>query len=605
MSIFVQLHSVSNKVEQLASKVESMRRGDLPPDSFVLNGGSFSLLPGAPFAYWAHEAAIDAFRTFHSYESEKRTVKQGLATADDFRFVRLWWEIDGARSDWRSIAKGGSYSPFFSPIPAVVNWKSEGAEIKAFEGAYVRNEEFYGKAGLTWPLRGVIFSAQSVPENCVFSIAGKMAFAPLEELDALSAIFNSSAFNYLICLFAGKVGGVQYEVGLIKDIPVPDISADLRTELAGLSREGWRASRAIESTNETDHAFLLPRSIAANLVGAGPSELAARLRDVQKRIDELVFELYGFDSEATQRVLDARQSLAADISEYSELESGESDSSDNDDHLLLLSWCIGVVFGRFDYSLATGERETPSEPEPFEPLPTKSPGMLPDGAEPLHRHDGILVDDPGHIHDLPQLIESVLERVETPVPEGLRRWLQKDFFKEHLKQYSKSRRKAPIYWPLSTLSGSYTLWIYYPDLDDQTLYTAVNDFLEPKLKSVEDVLNTLRAKSGRTTAEERELEKQQDLQQELIDLRDTILEIASNYKPNQDDGVQITAAPLWPLFRNKPWQKVLKDTWEKLEAGEYDWAHLAYSYWPDRVREKCRKDKSLAIAHSLEDFFNA
>jgi hypothetical protein len=64
--------------------------------------------------------------------------------------------------------------------------------------------------------------------------------------------------------------------------------------------------------------------------------------------------------------------------------------------------------------------------------------------------------------------------------------------------------------------------------------------------------------------------------------------------------VQISAAPLWPLFRHKPWQKVLKDTWAKLEKGDYDWAHLAMNYWPERVREKCKTDKSLAIAHGLE-----
>ncbi|MFT2612539.1 hypothetical protein, partial [Escherichia coli] len=74
-------------------------------------------------------------------------------------------------------------------------------------------------------------------------------------------------------------------------------------------------------------------------------------------------------------------------------------------------------------------------------------------------------------------------------------------------------------------------------------------------------------------------------------------------KPNHDDGVQISACPLWPLFRHKPWQKVLKDTWAKLEKGDYDWAHLAMNYWPERVREKCKTDKSLAIAHGLEDLY--
>ena len=86
-------------------------------------------------------------------------------------------------------------------------------------------------------------------------------------------------------------------------------------------------------------------------------------------------------------------------------------------------------------------------------------------------------------------------------------------------------------------------------------------------------------------------------------MRDELLRLAPTWKPNHDDGVQITAAPLWRLFRHRPWQTVLRDTWEKLERGDYDWAHLAMDYWPDRVREKCRTDKSLAIAHDLEHLY--
>jgi len=57
------------------------------------------------------------------------------------------------------------------------------------------------------------------------------------------------------------------------------------------------------------------------------------------------------------------------------------------------------------------------------------------------------------------------------------------------------------------------------------------------------------------------------------------------------------------LFQHKPWQKKLKETWESLERGNYDWAHLAYSIWPERVREQCKADKSLAIAHGLEQLY--
>ena len=230
--------------------------------------------------------------------------------------------------------------------------------------------------------------------------------------------------------------------------------------------------------------------------------------------------------------------------------------------------------------------------------------MVPDGSEPFHLNVGILVDDQRHPHDLARLIEEVLTRVEVTVPDDVRNWLQRDFFAFHLQRYSKSRRKAPIYWPLSTTSGSYTLWVYYPSLTSQTLYTAINDFVDPKLKQVGDDVTTLRNKgTARSREDEKQFETLQAFELELVELRDTLLNLAPIYKPNQNDGVQISAAPLWPLFRHKPWQKVLKDTWAKLEKGDYDWAHLAMNYWPDRVREKCKTDKSIAIAHGLEDLY--
>ncbi len=55
--------------------------------------------------------------------------------------------------------------------------------------------------------------------------------------------------------------------------------------------------------------------------------------------------------------------------------------------------------------------------------------------------------------------------------------------------------------------------------------------------------------------------------------------------------------------QHKPWQKELKATWDALCEGTYDWAHLAMHLWPERVVPKCAKDRSLAIAHGLEDVF--
>lgn len=48
-----------------------------------------------------------------------------------------------------------------------------------------------------------------------------------------------------------------------------------------------------------------------------------------------------------------------------------------------------------------------------------------------------------------------------------------------------------------------------------------------------------------------------------------------------------------------------KQEWpgKELEEEKYDWAQQAMEYWPERVKEKCKTNKSFAIAHGLENLF--
>jgi len=462
---------------------------------------------------------------------------------------------------------------------------------------------------LTWPRRTNGLSVRTLPTGCIFADKGPAIFVNSNDgLLAFSAILNSRAFGLLISLQLARTELAQsFEVGLIQKTPVPGLSADQQAQLADLARRTWSLKRTLDTVEETSHAFLLPAALRARLGDYDPPVMEAEIERIQAVIDEIAFDLYGFaeeDRAAVQGASAAATTNEAEDSEPDDDSDGEDDVAPADQTDSLLSWAVGVAFGRSDLRLATGERAAPPEPDPFDPLPARSPGMLPDGDAPFHAHPGILVDDPGHPHDLARLIEDVLARAHCPPPEDVRRWLQRDFFPFHLQRYSKSRRKAPIYWPLLTASGSYTLWVYYPSLSNQTLYTAINDFLEPKLTDLGRQIAALGAKGDAGTRDEaKALESLQELEEELIELRDALLRIAPTYQPNHDDGVQITAAPLWPLFRHRPWQRLLKETWNKLEKGDYDWAHLAMAYWPERVRKKCETDRSLAIAHGLEDLY--
>lgn len=614
MTVFFRLMAATDKQAALTASIDAHNAGTIASDSYTVDPAEFLNVPGAPFAYWVSSAIRNAFKENPSLESHIRNAKQGLASADDFRFIRIFWEI-GESINWAGFAKGGAFSHFYSDVYLVVKWKNFGAEIHANlnEHGKVRSNIwmlkdtaniYFLRPGLTWPRRTQKgLSMRVMPSGCIFADKGPSIFVIDDEpeyLLATLAITSSWAFKSLVEL---QMAFGSYEVGVIQKTPVPDLRESDKDELAALAHEAWLIKRTLDSINENSHAFLLPEALRSRLSDFNSQDMSDRMAVIQEEINELCFQLYSFsleDQAAAMQQFGSKQAvkLTTGDDEDDEAQAAAIDLTNG-----LLSWAAGVVIGRFDWRLATGEREQPAEPEPFDALPEKAAGMLPTGSEAFHNHQGVLTDEIGHLNDLPILIEHVLLRVDAPVQTDVRRWLTKDFFGIHLKMYSKSRRQAPIYWPLQTPSGSYTLWVYYHRLNEQTLYTCVNDFVEPKLQQVEQDLNGLRSKSARSNQEEKELEKLSDLASELRDFRDELLRLAKFWKPNLNDGVQITAAPLWKLFQHKAWQKKLKETSESLEKGDYDWAHLACSIWPERVLRKCHQDRSLAIAHDVEEYF--
>ena len=298
----------------------------------------------------------------------------------------------------------------------------------------------------------------------------------------------------------------------------------------------------------------------------------------------------------------------------------------------LISFSSGCVFRRWDIRFATGHHPTPTLNDPFAPLPAVSPGILL-GNDSLPAHtipadyplavawDGILVDDPGHPDDLVTRLRDVLaliyhgradaiyqELVDLLVGSGhdLRPYLRSQFFDFHIKRYSKSRRKAPIYWRLATPSGAYAVWLYYHRVDKDTLYKVLNDYVLPKLQHEQGRLAALQFGAGDApnASQRKAIESQARLVEELQTFRDEVARVAPLWDPDRNDGVILNFAPLWRLVPNpRTWQAECHATWNALCRGDYDWSHLALRLWPGRVVPKCRSDRSLAIAHGLDEVF--
>ena len=603
MTLFIRAVAAEDKAAALKRAIS----GD-SPDRFKPELSQFAELPGTPFAYWVGAGVRAAFRRFPAVEGDGRAVRQGLATADDFRFLRAQWEIDPKKraKKWFPFAKGGQLSPFYASIHLVINWVQSGKEIDSFDKAIIRNSDKYFQPGLTWPLRASKFAPQPLPAGCVFSARGYSVFLPEATLLPGLSIFNSKTFDYLYKALLGRFGYPEFIVGVLQKLPWAEPTDEQAKALATLARRAWSAARSADTAAETSLIFTLPKPLNA----AASVETGALLDDLQSKIDAIAFAMFGLEEGDKAEIEGASVFSKAEIVEATD--EGEDDEVDtaagDNEQFCLLSWAVGVAFGRFDIRLATGERPIPPEPEPFDALPDRSPGMLQRGDAPFIQCGGVLVDDPGHTDDLVARVTAVYERVGQPTPEPgiLRRSLARDFFPAHLKMYTKSRRKAPIYLQLATASAGYSIWLYLHDLTKDTLFRVQADYVGPKLAHEQRQLDNLLTEAGSNpnATQRKAIAAQETFIGELQTLLEEVKRVAPLWNPELDDGVVLTMAPLWRLIpQHKPWQKELRSKCDELIAGKYDWAHVAMHLWPERVLAKCAADRSIAVAHGLEGVF--
>ena len=585
----------------------------LPSNNFWMRHqvDDFSKVAGAPYCHHLSKRLLRLWDGSERLSSVAR-IAAGNTTFDDFRFLRLWTEVvDADFSKWRAYRSGGEFQPFYAASKLRIFWDGEGASIRASgiakhgsDAQVMQSSDLWGKAGLGYPRIGTLgLGIRVAPRGEIFS-SGSVFIYPESEEDTLLllGLLNSSL---ALSLFEAHGRHRKTETIALKDLPIlPQNLYPVRDQIEYEAKQALRAVKNLESMDETNLNFISP----------WPSFEVGSLQSYSKVVYETVLKSSIKITDLITGCLDINLENAPppDSINWNPLISQEEEAR------RIISYFVGVSFGRWEIPSGFPEVISSSEEDFFEPLPEFPEVMrktIPADEYPVE----IIEDDPlgsaGIVGNIYKLISDVFGAaagdVEAFICQALKLadiqdYISKGnkFFSDHLKTYSGNRRQAPIYWPISSLYGGYTLWVYYPNLNAQTLFTAVNNFIDPKLEDVGKELQALRDKgANRSKQDEKRLEVLISLEHELADFRDNLLEIAPNYRPNQDDGVQITAAPLWKLFRHKPWHKVLKDTWAKLEKGDYDWAHLAMNYWPDRVRDKCVTDKSLAIAHNLEHLY--
>jgi hypothetical protein len=596
--ICIDLTKTLDKQVDLQSLVQS---SDVAPNRFVVARQRFMKMPNRQLLY---SLANQNLRTESTFDPAACHVRAGLNTFDDFRFLRLWWEVPpsdlGQDRTWCSHWKGGDYETFYSEIGVVCKWSVDGKEMRAvnfqlhgMEAQAKQSSAYYFDLGAAYTYRSSRgFSVRVFPAGCTFAVNGPV-IQPTADFSMYYILgwLNSELIRALV---HAQANANLFTPGLIKGLPWIAPTEEVQRHIASMV-EGIIQRKAEEyARHETGRYFASSRLLfpdqtlreASTFLESKRKEANSLIVDFAKKITNEVIELYSGIISVDWK----NHAIAVDDHRLNdEVEIGPFDCV-----ALSLSQLMGFVFGRWDIRYATGERPAPELPDPFTPLPVCPPGMLqgddglplsPEAGRRLRGEDryplnvawdGILVDDPEHPLDLEALIHAALallwgDRADEVEHEAcallgvptLRDWFRRPtgFFADQLKRYSKSRRQAPIYWPLSTASGSYTLWLYYHRVNTQTLYTCVTDFVKPKLDTVTADAERLQAKTqtGGSAKERAELQALRDFQAELQELHDELLRVAQlPWKPNLNDGVLITASPLWKLFRLPKWQKDLK-----------------------------------------------
>ena len=602
----------------LENLISNLRHGQ--PSFKYFGFDNFKYLPHLSFSYWLPDVLLADFSLGDSLEIIGGKPARGMSSGNVNFACRLIWEVPieklGPYNSWNPVNVGGGKIPFFrSPFMAFYYKENWGA-MRFFPGFSLKNTHLFWKLGIGWGKRTDLLSTQLIPRGMITAEDGQI-FVPHKEEDIwlLLGFLNSQYAQTAINSICGGHKGPGYLAKIPLNKNIKNVF-----KISDLAKEGVLTQLNISSCDETSLYFVSPFIFGSDAESAY-LEYARKLEKVNnilRKLDEAVF--YGLGKKACEIEQIKLVSPGELVLE------GNWAASSADFIRAFISYGLGIVYGRWDVTHVKDTTEFLDESFELSKLPEHAPGMLRtwnndttiiDSDYPVNIiWSGILVNEKGNPNDLvtnvhealKNVLKDELESIELQVCRlfnvtTLRDYFNKPlcFFSNHLDIYSKSRRKAPIYWPLQTLSCSYTLWLYYHRLNEQTLFTCVNDFVEPKLQSIKEDFITLKNKPSRSKDEEKEFDRLTDFKTELEDFRDELLRIAKFWKPNLNDGVQITAAPLWRLFQHKVWQNKLKETWEQLEEGEYDWAHLAYSIWPVRVLRKCHQDRSLAIAHGVED----
>lgn len=272
---YVRLADFTGPTVQAPKALEAIQNSDCGW-FYRRDADTFKQIPGTPIAYWASDALVESFTKGKRLDAIA-TPRQGLATSDNGRFLRKWWEVVPSNtsrdcsgrseakqsgSRWFPIIRGGSYRKWWGDYDEVVNWFDDGREMKeAILAKYtylstpdfvIKNQGDYFKPAVSWSkISSSLASFRFAPRGMLFEVAGACLFAEPNELRYIQAFCNCSIAEIDLAFMSPTL---NFEVGQIGQLPIIQ-DEDAEPTVCSLVEDSRSISKADCDSFETSWDF--------------------------------------------------------------------------------------------------------------------------------------------------------------------------------------------------------------------------------------------------------------------------------------------------------------------------------------------------------------
>ena len=442
-------------------------------------GVNFNKIPQKLIAYWVSEDTIRCF-DYPTLEDVFVT-REGMATADNERFLRLWQEVNinaitlGCGSSeqaikenvkWVPYNKGGTERDWYGNNDYVVDWSNDGFAIrnnKDNKTGRIRSHNYNGeygfKEGATWSaISSGDLSVRYCPQGFLFDSKGAKGFSKngsdylLWVLGLLNSKVSMQFLQFISPTLDFKVGDVV-SLPYISDKKRFSDVIDLVKKLVACAKDDWDAfenswdfkrhpivMKGLSRSHKNSDSVTIEECYLA-----WSEECDCRfdqLKENEENLNRLFIEMYCLKDELSAKVADEGVSIR-----HAELQR---------DIKTLLSYAIGCMFGRYSLSAsglvyAGGEwdegKYSQFKPDADNIIPITDEEYLEDDI--VSRLCAFLkvAFGEGTLEENLDYIAKALGNKGASSREIIRNYFLNDFFKDHCQNYSVTGSgKRPIYW---------------------------------------------------------------------------------------------------------------------------------------------------------------